>query len=129
MAIADRHGLAVAGSVASASPHETKLVEDTIEQRFTPAKPPRMIGDWAYDSDWLDRKLWPEHGIRRMAPNRRNKTQDGRALRRYCRRWKIEGLFAGLHHFRRLLTRWEYQQPNFLGMLQLACLLILARHL
>jgi transposase len=38
-------------------------------------------------------------------------------------------LFAWLHNFRRLVTRWEYQEANFLGMLQLGCLLILARHL
>ncbi len=51
MAIADRHGLPVACSIASASPHETQLVEATVEQRFTRAKPRRMIGDRAYDSD------------------------------------------------------------------------------
>src|SRR5437899_2386113 len=59
----------------------------------------------------------------------RKNTQDGRELRRYCHRWKIERLFAWLHNFRRLVTRWEYQEANFLGMLQLGCLLILVRHL
>ena len=51
-----------------------------------------MIGDAAYDSDPLDRQLWREHRIRMIAPNRPNRldlTQDGRELRRYCRRWKI----------------------------------------
>jgi transposase len=91
-----------------------------------------MIGDTAYDSDQLDRKLWREHRIRMIAPNRNNrrdKTQDGRELRRYCRRWKIERLFAWLHNFRRLVTRWEFHEANFLGMLQLGCLIILLRHL
>ncbi|HKI11615.1 MAG TPA: IS5/IS1182 family transposase, partial [Candidatus Acidoferrum sp.] len=41
----------------------------------------------------------------------------------------IERLFAWLHNFRRLVTRWEYHQANFLGMLQLGCLVILLRHL
>ena len=94
MAIADRHGLPVACSVASASPHETKLVEATIEQRFTRAKPERMIGDRAYDSDPLDQRLRQKYRIRLIAPHkynrRRKSTQDGRELRRYCRRWKIE---------------------------------------
>ena len=39
-----------------------------------------------------------------IAPHRRNrrkpKTQDGRKLRRYKRRWKIERLFAWLGNFR-----------------------------
>jgi len=133
MAIADRHGLPVACSVASASPHETQLVETTIEQRFTRAKPKRMIGDAAYDSDPLDQHLREKHRIRLIAPHksnrRRKKTQDGRELRRYCRRWKIERLFAWLHNFRRLVTRWEYNEANYLAMVQLGCLVILARHL
>jgi transposase len=38
-------------------------------------------------------------------------------------------LFAWLHNFRRLVSRWEYHEANFLGMLQLGCLVILLRHL
>ena len=132
MAIADRHGLPIACGISSASPHETQLVEATIQQRFTRAKPERLIGDRAYDSDGLDQRLQQNHAIRLIAPHnpmRRRKTQDGRELRRYCRRWKIERLFAWLHNFRRLVTRWEYHGANCLAMVQLGCLIILARHL
>ena len=55
MAIADRHGLPLAVHVASASPHETKLVEATLAARFLARNPERLIGDRAYDSDPLDR--------------------------------------------------------------------------
>jgi transposase len=92
-----------------------------------------MIGDAAYDSDPLDQRLEEEHGIHLIAPHKinrsRKQTQDGRELRRYCRRWKIERLFAWLHNFRRLVTRWEYHEANFLAMVQLGCLVILLRHL
>ena len=41
-----------------------------------------------------------------IAPHRVNrarpKTQDGRALRRYKRRWKVERLWAWLQSFRRI---------------------------
>ncbi len=91
-----------------------------------------MIGDRAYDSDPLDQRLRQKYRIR-PAPHkynrRRKSTQDGRELRRYCRRWKIERLFAWLHNFRRLVSRWEHHEANFLGMLQLGCLVILLRHL
>ena len=131
MAIADRHGLPVAVGIASASPHETQLVEATLQQRFTKAKPQRLIGDSAYDSDPLDQRL-RQQGVRLIAPHKSNRckaqTQDGRELRRYCRRWKIERLFAWLHNFRRLVIRWEYHEANFLGMLQLGCVLILMRN-
>ena len=132
MAIADRRGLPLAVGIASASPHETRLVESTVEQRFTAALPGCLIGDRAYDSDPLDARLEQQHGIELIAPHksnrRRPKTQDGRKLRRYCRRWKIERLFAWLHNFRRLVTRWEYYEANFLGLVQLGCILILMRN-
>ena len=44
-------------------------------------------------------------------------------------RWKIERLFAWLHNFRRVVIRREYYPENFLGMVQLACAVILLRHL
>ena len=132
MAIADRRGFPIAVGIASASPHETRLVEPTLEQRFTAAAPGCLIGDRAYDSDPLDARLEQQYGIALIAPHKSNrtrpKTQDGRKLRRYCRRWKIERLFAWLHNFRRLVTRWEYYEANFLGLIQLGCILILLRN-
>jgi transposase len=107
--------------------------------------PERLIGDKAYDSDPLDAALAAQ-GIQMISPHRRNrkkpKTQDGRVLRRYKRRWKIERLFAWLHNFRRfwlhnfrrLVTRWErkaqnFKAQNFLGFVQLGCIIILLRRL
>ena len=129
MAIADRHGLPLAVDVASASPAEVRLVISTLEARFIPELPERLIGDKAYDSDPLAAQL-AEGDVELIAPNRSNrkvKTQDGRPLRRYRRRWKIERLFAWLYNFRRLVTRWEYDVVNFLGFVQLGCIVILLR--
>ena len=131
MAVADRAGLPVALHTAAASPHEARLVEPTIHNRFTRQKPMRLIGDRAYDSDPLDAQL-AHQGIELIAPHRHNRakppTQDGRALRRAQRRWKIEHLFAWLQYFRRLVTRWDYHDDNFLGFVQLACIVILMRN-
>ncbi len=94
--------------------------------------PERMIGDRGYDSDPLDERLQREQGVELIAPNRKNKrrrSQDRRPLRRYLRRWKIERLFAWLKNYRRLTSRWERYAVNFLGMVQLGCVLILLRHL
>jgi len=131
MAVTDGHGVPVAVHVASASPHETRLVEATLDNRFAPELPQKLLGDLAYDSDPLDGKLQAKYGIDLIAPHKSNRrrppTQDGRSLRRFYRRWKVERFFAWLHNFRRLVTRWEYKESNFLGMLQLACILILLR--
>jgi transposase len=131
MAIADRHGLPIAAGIASASPHETKLVEETLDACFLEQPPDRLVGDRAYDCDPLDERLRDERGVELIAPHRSNRrrarTQDGRALRRYVRRWKIERLFAWLQNYRRLTTRWERHAINFLGFLQLGCICILLR--
>lgn len=132
MAIADHHGLPLAVSVASASPHEITLVEQTLDSAFTPDLPQRLIGDKAYDSDPLDERLERERNVELIAPNRSNKkyhSQDGRPLRRYRRRWKVERLFAWLQNYRRLVVRYEYYPENFLGMIRLACIVILLRDL
>lgn len=72
-------------------------------------------------------------GINLIAPHKSNRvkepTQDGRILRRYQRRWKVERLNAWLQNFRRLVTRFEHKPANFLGFLQFACALILSRYL
>lgn len=91
-----------------------------------------MIGDKAYDSDPLAEELYIEFGIELIAPNRSNrkvKTQDGRPLRRYKRRWKVERFFAWLNNYRRLVVRWERRMVNYRGFLDLACCLILLRYL
>lgn len=51
MAVADGAGLPLAVCVTSASPHEVKLVEQTLEKRFIEEVPDLLIGDKAYDSD------------------------------------------------------------------------------
>jgi transposase len=131
MAVADRHGLPVAVSIASASPHEVTLVTQTLAEMAISDAPEHLIGDNAYDSDKLDSDL-ATCGVELVAPhrrNRKNRTQDGRALRRYRRRWKVERLFAWLQNFRRLIVRYEYRAENFLGMVHLAVILILLRRL
>jgi transposase len=130
MAVADSAGLPVAVYTASASPHEVTLVRKTLVERFVDDKPERLIGDKAYDSDSLDAEL-EALDIEMIAPHKGNRqkaqTQDGRKLRRYKRRWKVERLFAWLQNFRRILVRYEYHDANYLGFVHLGCILILLR--
>lgn len=131
MAVADGTGFPVALSVGSASPHEVGLVEETLEKRLVDEKPERLIGDRAYDSDPLDEKL-ATRGIQMIAPHKRNrkkpKTQDGRVLRRYRRRWKVERLFAWLQNYRRILVRYDRFLENYLAFVHLACIVIFIRY-
>jgi transposase len=132
MGIADTSGLPVALCTGSASPHEITYVEPTLKGMFVKERPHILIGDKAYDSDKLDRQLANNYTIELIAPHRANrskpKTQDGRKLRRYRKRWKVERLFAWLQNFRRIQTRWEYYLSNFHGFVQLGCIMILLRY-
>ncbi len=85
------NSLPLAVSVPSASPAECHLVEEVLADSFLDDLPARLIGDKAYDSDALDKKLAEAYDIEPIAPNRqrRSQTQDRRTLRRYRRRWKF----------------------------------------
>jgi transposase len=129
MAIVDRHGLPLSVSTHAANHHEVRLVQLCFDFYMIEAKPENLIGDRAYDSDALDQDL-RQDGVEMIAPHRSNRkmrTQDGRRLRRYQRRWLVERFFAWIQWQRRILVRWEFYPENFLGFVQLACLVILLR--
>ena len=127
MAITDAGGVVLSVSLQSASPHEVTLVEKTLEDRFVNELPEKLIGDRAYDSDPLDERL-KQKGIEMIAPHRNNRkakpTQDGRKLRRYKRRWKIERFFAWVFNYRRCVVRYEYKEKNFKAAILIACIMI-----
>jgi hypothetical protein len=115
LGIAEAHGLPVGVLIASATPHEVTLAEATVAACVVEEGPEHLIGDKAYDRDGLDTTL-AAHGIEMIAPHRRNRrhpTQDGRALRRYRRRWKVERLWAWLQNLWRVVVRY--------GVCQEAC--------
>jgi transposase len=101
-------------------------VEKTLDDRFIEALPEKLIGDRAYDSDPLDERL-ANMGVEMIAPHKANrqkqKTQDGRKLRRYKRRWKIERFFAWVFNYRRCVVRYEYKEQNFKAVVLFACIM------
>lgn len=138
MAVADGNGLPVAVTIAEGTRGEASLVDELIQERFTRRQPRRLIGDKAYDSTKLDHDL-ASRNIELIAPQIRSpegarqspsqRRQDGRVLRRYKRRWKVERLWAWLLRFRRITTRYEFKAANFLALLHIACAIILVRRL
>lgn len=131
MVLVDANGLPVAVDTAPASPHESQLVQQLFDFMLPTEMPQRVIGDKAYDSDPLADELGVQ-GVELIAPHRRNrkpenKTQDGRPLRRYKRRWKVERTISWLQNYRRLCIRWEKSTAMFQGFLHLGCTLLLLK--
>jgi transposase len=125
--------------LASASPHESTLIETTLDtiavprpgRRGRPRKnPDRVVYDLAGDSDPLRKRL-KKRGIEWICPHRVNRTkpklQDGRKLRRYRRRWKVERTFAWFGNFRRLIVRHERNIMMYNAFFHVACLMITLR--
>ena len=90
----------------------------------------RVIADRAYGSDPLRTRL-QRRGIELICPHRSNRTkpaaQDGRALRRYKRRWIIELTNAWLGNFRRLVVRYDRSLTIYQAFLHIACFMIVLR--
>jgi transposase len=139
MVVVDGRGLPLGNYLHSASPAEVKLAETTLatiqvgrsHRAGRPRqKPVRVIADKAYDSDPLRKRL-RQRGIELICPHKRNRvrpaTQDGRALRRYRRRWIVERTNAWLGNFRRLVVRYDRSLTIYGAFFHIACFMIVLR--
>lgn len=123
MAITDAAGLPFSIRTRGANHHEVKLIQETLACSMLKELPQRLIAYKAYDSDNLRSEL-ANQSIELICPHRKNRKkkakQDGRKLRRYRRRWKVEKFFAWLHNYRRCVVRWDFYDRNFEGFILLA---------
>jgi transposase len=129
MVVVDGQGVPLGKQLASASPHETKLIEATLDQSFAPDKVQRLIYDRAADSNALRQQL-ATRGIDLIAPEnptRKRRVQDRRKLRRYRRRWKMERTFAWIGNYRRLVVRYENKLHVYSAFFHIACIMIVLR--
>jgi len=135
MLLGDGKGTPMAALTESANVHEVKLIEKMVSQVRVPkvgrgrpkTKIPRLIYDKAADSDPLRKRLKAK-GVDLIAPHRKGRVkppvQDGRKLRRYSRRWKIERTMAWTQNFRRLVVRYDRYISMFNAQIQIACTII-----
>jgi hypothetical protein len=130
LVLADDHGLPLAVSIESASPHESQLVEGLLGHSFLDDLPARMIGDRAYDSDRLDRDLAERYGIETIAPHRGVRLKPPRTAALFVATADVGKLsdFRLAPSFSATRIRWEYHVENFFGMVRLGCMQILLRY-
>jgi len=140
MVVVDGQGVPLGHHLDSASPAEVTLLETTLETVKVPRKgrgrprknPRRVIADKAYDSDPLRERL-KTRSIELICPYRGNRTNrkwyDGRKMRRYRRRWKVERTFAWFGNYRRLVVRWDRKLTMYRAFFLVACVMITLRQL
>lgn len=139
MVVVDGQGIPLGAVIESAQPAEIKLAPRAVANVKVPRKGPgrprtrltRLIADKAYDSDAFRDEL-AKTDTELISPHRRNrkeKRQDGRALRRYKHRWIVERTFAWLHNFRRLRTRDDRSLVVYSGFFHIALMILALRRL
>ncbi len=139
MVVVDGQGVPLGSQLVSASLAEVTLAESTLGNISVPQprgrprqRPLRVVTDRAYDSDALRWRLL-QRGMVLICPHRKGRKKpsrnDGRELRRYRKRWKVERTFAWLGNFRRLLNRHDHHLEIYEAFFHLACLIITLRHL
>ena len=140
MVVADGKGVPLGIKLTSATPHEAKLIESTLDTirvpRLGAGRPrkrfPRLIYDKAADSLKLSGRLLEERGIDLICPHRsncKNRVQDGRKLRRYSRRWIIERTNAWIQNFRRIVVRYDRFLSSYTAFVTIACCMICVKRL
>lgn len=127
MLMTEGQGLPIAAFTTSAQAAEVNTIETLVDVRVLKKRPQRLLYDKAADSDWT-REALARRGIEQVTPHRAGRKkparQDGRRLRRYRHRWKIERTISWLGNQRRLLVRHEYHAHLFEGFVHWGCLLL-----
>jgi putative transposase len=125
----------LAAVIAPANVNDQKLLHETIEAIVVPrpkptkAKPQHMCLDAAYDNP--DGRTATAKGkytphIRRV---KEAKTKCKRTKGYKPRRWVVERTFAWLCKCRAILVRYDKNDENYLGLIQLACALLWYRRM
>ena len=122
--VVDASGLPLGLATAGADVSEQELLKpalDDVPVEIPPGTP--VITDRGHDADPLRDDL-EDAGYEPIIPHRRNRVQpsrnDGRRLRRYRHRWKVERTNAWIHCYRGLAVRWSYYAFLYDGLVYIA---------
>jgi transposase len=99
--------------------HHDMTQAETLLQGLSPEY---VIGDKGYDSDPLREQI-RRQGAKPVIPARKGTRRRRYDKIRYKLRNVVERFFSRIKHYRRVATRYEKTDPNYLGFLCLASLL------
>lgn len=127
--IVDGEGGPLGVAIAGANVHDAKMLRATIEAIVVPRPDPEpheqhLCLDKGYDnpsgrSAAMEAQYTPH--IRKIGEE---KFDEKKRKRHPARRWVVERTIAWLNRWRGILTRHAKKSPNYLGVIQLACMLL-----
>ena len=120
--MSDEHGLPLAIVLDGANRHDSKLLEDTLDDivlarpEVTEEHPQNLCLDAGYTGK--------QEAVtyRHYKPHKKEKNPDFKA-----RRWVVEVLHSHMNRFRKLLVRYEKKANNYLALIHFACAVIVWR--
>lgn len=126
--LTEGHGLPVGLTVSGAKRHDKTQVEAVLEARpvISFEAEQHMCADKGYDYDDV-RSALSLAGYRSHILGRGHERVAVELPGYRARRWVVEGAHSWLNRFRRVLVRWEKKASNYVGMLHLACAVIMWR--
>lgn len=129
--MSDEHGLPLAIVLDGANRHDSKLLEDTLDDivlarpEVTEEYPQNLCLDAGYTGkqEAVTHRHYKPHIVsRREEKKQKEKNPDFKA-----RRWVVEVLHSHMNRFRKLLVRYEKKANNYLALIHFACAVIVWR--
>jgi len=135
-ALVDRNGLPLACTVAPANTHDSLLYKPTLEAFEIPEvqdSPSIISADAAYDAREI-RQYNRKRGIKsNLLVNRRARRHPKRGRpfwfdpELYKKRSAVERFFSWIEAFKKIVPRYERYEHSFLGLIRLACSVMIGR--
>jgi transposase len=152
--LTDKKGIPLSAVISSASTHDIKLVTDVVDN--TVIKRPRsstsksrrgtkrrrliqhLCLDKGYNSAEEEQKLIKRGYVLHIPIKKKKKKKKGEDSeeiaipnrRKYSpKRWVVERTNSWHNRFRKLFTRYEKKDENYLGLVQFSCCMIIYRKL
>jgi transposase len=147
--LTEKKGIPLSVVISPASTHDIKLVTDVVDKTviknpkslFKSRRPPRQLQhlclDKGYNSAEVEQKL-VKRGYILHIPIKKKKGKEGKEgkeiaipnRKKYSpKRWVVERTNSWHNRFRKLFTRYEKKDENYLGLVQFSCCMIIYRKL
>ena len=132
--LVDGIGIPLSIVASGAQVHDVKLLEPTLDQIVTERPPVQdppkenLCADAGYAGQPAEKAIEDRGYVPHVRPRGEEINAKRRNKRYHPRRWVVERTHSWLNRYRKLLVRFEKTALSFEGLLELACALIVFRH-
>jgi IS5 family transposase len=126
--LTDKNGIPLSVVITAANTHDMKAAIRTLD-RVVLRKRPKDTQNLCLDKGYDFPEIEHESVSRGYIPHIRHRGEGRRTVKNVhrVRRWVVERTNSWHNRFRKLLVRYEKKVENYLGLVQLACCVIIYR--